>query len=179
MKIDRLETLRQEWQLNKTQFAELLGVTVGYYSHILSGNGKGNLRLEHLENLLTKKGVNPAWVMTGEGETFISRGTDQQTQNLEEKQPKLIVVSKKDLIKGIMKTTGLVVIPGDLAYDILDNLVTKTLSNNPDFPRDYGRAIHVLADSWLSMLELVQDILDQEIEFEYGGKKYTFHRKED
>lgn len=41
-----------------------------YYSHISTENGKGNLRIEHLEALLRNAHVNPVWILTGDGDKF-------------------------------------------------------------------------------------------------------------
>jgi len=71
MKTDRLEEIRQDLGLNKAQMAELMGIEASYYSNILKGKGKGNLRLEHLERLLNDANVNPLWIMTGEGEKYL------------------------------------------------------------------------------------------------------------
>ncbi|MBK8923258.1 MAG: helix-turn-helix transcriptional regulator [Saprospirales bacterium] len=71
MKTDRLEEIRRDLGLNKAQMAELMGIEASYYSNILKGEGKGNLRLEHLERLLNDANVNPLWIMTGEGEKYL------------------------------------------------------------------------------------------------------------
>ena len=70
-KIKRLEEIRIELGLSKQDFAPLLGVTPNYYTHISNDNGKGHLRLEHLESLLEKQGVNPAWVLAGRGDRYL------------------------------------------------------------------------------------------------------------
>ncbi|MCB9315937.1 MAG: hypothetical protein H6569_07355 [Lewinellaceae bacterium] len=53
--------------------AELMGIEASYYSNILKGEGKGNLRLEHLERLLNEASVNPLWIMTGDGEKYLGK----------------------------------------------------------------------------------------------------------
>lgn len=73
MKTDRLEEIRRDLGLSKAQMADLMGIEASYYSHILKGEGKGNLRLEHLERLLNDANVNPLWVMTGEGEKYLGK----------------------------------------------------------------------------------------------------------
>ena len=62
MKTDRLEEIRRDLGLSKAQMADLMGIEASYYSHILKGEGKGNLRLEHLERLLNDANVNPLWL---------------------------------------------------------------------------------------------------------------------
>ena len=71
-KISRLEQVRAELGLTKAQFAQAMGITANYYTHISNENGKGNLRLEHLESLLHSQNINPGWIMTGEGNKYLS-----------------------------------------------------------------------------------------------------------
>lgn len=80
MKTDRLEEIRQDLGLNKAQMAELMGIEPSYYSNILKGEGKGNLRLEHLERLLNDASVNPLWIMTGEGEKYLGKNKVLEAQ---------------------------------------------------------------------------------------------------
>lgn len=61
--------------------AELLGIDQSYYGHILRDDGRGNLRLEHLERLLQKKNVNPVWVMTGEGSMILRISHEVEWEN--------------------------------------------------------------------------------------------------
>jgi transcriptional regulator with XRE-family HTH domain len=76
MKTDRLEEIRRDLGLSKAQMADLMGIEASYYSHILKGEGKGNLRLEHLERLLNDANVNPLWLITGEGEKYLGKTQD-------------------------------------------------------------------------------------------------------
>lgn len=80
MKTDRLEEIRRDLRLNKAQMAELMGIEASYYSNILKGEGKGNLRLEHLERLLNDASVNPLWIMTGEGEKYLGKNKVLEAQ---------------------------------------------------------------------------------------------------
>jgi hypothetical protein len=151
-----------------------LGIKPTYYHQIINGNTSNTLRLEHLENLLEKKGVNPIWVMTGQGDMFLApkENADQGTSHEQGTEPP--VVNKKATINSIIRYSNIPTFPGDLAYDILDNLVSKTITAQPDFLSQGQSAIEILSLSWLSMLELVQHILDQDIDFQYGEKKYHF-----
>ncbi len=76
-----LEEIRSVLGLNKTEMANLLGIDQSYYQHILKGNGKGNLRIEHLENLLLKANVNPVWVLTGQGDLFMGKSNMELALN--------------------------------------------------------------------------------------------------
>lgn len=70
-KSERLEEIRQDLGLSKADFARLIGIKPNYYTHISTDNGRGNLRVEHLEVLLRKANVNPIWILTGQGDKFI------------------------------------------------------------------------------------------------------------
>ena len=48
-----------------------MGIDQSYYQHIIAGKGKGNLRLEHIESLVATTGINPLWLLMGEGEMEI------------------------------------------------------------------------------------------------------------
>ena len=117
-KTSRLEELRLDFGLNKADFADLMGVSKNYYYNILKGDGSSNLRLEHLENLLTKKGVNPAWIMTGQGNKYL-------LENIGVK-PKVTATILKAVIsegfpKGWEKTW---------TRKVLDSLCEKVVSTN-------------------------------------------------
>lgn len=75
-KEQRLEEIRADLGLNKTKMAALMGIDQSYYQHILKGEGKANLRIEHLEALLTKADVNPVWILTGEGDKIMGFSHD-------------------------------------------------------------------------------------------------------
>ena len=172
MKIARLEEIRAELKINKTQFAELMGISPHYYYQILSGQGSTNLRLEHLENLLTNKGVNPTWIITGEGDRFISTTEKVVTDtHITKESP---VIKKAKVMKDVMAFTELPAIPGDLTYSLLEGVVEKMLEGNEKLLTDYPLGIRSLSLAWLSMLELAQQLIGQDIEFEYHGVKYTF-----
>jgi transcriptional regulator with XRE-family HTH domain len=173
MKTARLEEIRVELKINKTQFAGLMGISPHYYYQILNGQGSTNLRLEHLENLLTTKGVNPAWVITGEGEKFLNLevapiATDDNTT----KEP--VPLDKKTLMADIMRYCDIPAIPGDMSYAMLDNLVQKSLDSKSDFISNRNHVIESLSLAWISMLELAQQMIGQGFEFEYDHKKYAF-----
>lgn len=70
-KTSRLEDIRQNLGISRTEMAEAMGIERTYYQHIIAGKGKGNLRLDHLEALLETYGVNPVWVITGKEAMFV------------------------------------------------------------------------------------------------------------
>jgi transcriptional regulator with XRE-family HTH domain len=72
-KTARLEEIRQELRLNKSQFARAMGIDPHYYYGILQGKGKANLRMEHVERLMDYANVNPVWLLTGEGEKYVNQ----------------------------------------------------------------------------------------------------------
>lgn len=81
MKIEKLEEIRQELSLNKTEFAELMGIKPHGYYHILAQDGKGSVTLKHLENLLIKKNVNPTYIITGNGDKFVGKYNNDGIEN--------------------------------------------------------------------------------------------------
>jgi len=80
-KTNRIEVVRAYLGLTKTQMAQLMGIDQSYYGHILREDGKGNLRIEHLERLLSAKSISPLWVLTGQGEMILGISTEFTAQN--------------------------------------------------------------------------------------------------
>ncbi len=70
-KTARLEQIRESLGLSKTEMAARMWIDQSYYQHIIAGKGKGNLRLEHIERLVATSGVNPSWLLMGDGERFV------------------------------------------------------------------------------------------------------------
>lgn len=58
-----------------------MGIDQSYYGHILRENGRGNLRIEHLERLLNAASVSPLWVLTGQGDMILRESQDFLTEN--------------------------------------------------------------------------------------------------
>ena len=166
-KIVRLEMIRQELGLNKSRFAELMGISAHYYYHILKGEGKNNLRLEHLENLLASNGVSPLWVITGQGSRFVEAG-DQYVlpAKLDEE------IHKPKIMNDVMHQAKIPAAPGDLNYVLLESVVDKMLRTHADIMGDYKMGITSLSLAWLSMLEFVQELVGQEVDFDYRGRRY-------
>lgn len=69
-KIHRLEEVRGILGLNKTVFANAMGISSHGYQHIMADNGKGSVTVKHLENLYLSYNVNPGWVISGKGDMF-------------------------------------------------------------------------------------------------------------
>lgn len=66
----RLKDLRKEEKLTQGGLGDILGTNQGHISAI--ERGENNLTVSHLSILLEKLSVNPVWLMTGNGDTYIS-----------------------------------------------------------------------------------------------------------
>jgi transcriptional regulator with XRE-family HTH domain len=189
MKIDRLEQVRKILNLNKAQFAELMGVSRNYYYNITDEKGTSNLRLEHLESLLKNKGVNPVWVMIGEGEMFLNTGQKSGDS------AKYIIpeaglshasdegerdAKKYELMRGVIDELGIPVIKGEFAYAVLERICTQYMSS----PRGASLAAvdyTALSASYVAALQTAYSFLGASLvleggimELEFEGQRYTF-----
>ena len=136
---------------------------------LISSRG-GCLRLEHLESLLEKKRVNPAWIINGEGRKYITKEIEPiaTSTNAPQGRP----TNKKELMDAIMRYCQVRALPGDLSYAMLDKLVEKALPVESEITTNPAHTVESLSLVWISMLEFAQQILVQGVEFEYDGKKY-------
>ena len=66
---DRLKIFRQHLGLKQSQMADRLGIRQSSYATIELG--VNNLKTEHIINIINNDKVNPAWLLTGEGEMFL------------------------------------------------------------------------------------------------------------
>lgn len=188
-KTDRLEEIRLEIGVNKSRYAEIMGISPHYYYHILSGKGISNLRLEHLENLLIHKGVNPAWIMTGIGEKFIKQESDPQEWVAGHLIPDLPIQKELDtdlleyLITEIISSSGLPIVSSDLAYSICVNMCRYYIDKNPGATRD-SLDISVHRASFLALLQTAQSLVGLAFEMQgdtvvirFAGQDYNFVRQ--
>lgn len=68
---NRLEILREHLDLKQADFAKIIGIKQPTYSQILKG--KSNLTTTHLQRLHEQVGLNPLWILTGDGEMIIAK----------------------------------------------------------------------------------------------------------
>ena len=71
-----LEVLHVNKDLNKTGFANLLGIRPSTFTEILKG--RMNASSELMEVLVSNYGISATWILTGEGEMFT---TNQDLEN--------------------------------------------------------------------------------------------------
>lgn len=189
-KTDRLEQIRGRLGLNKTEFADAMGVSNRYYYNILSGAGSGNLRLEHLESLLQRFKVNPAWVLTGEGEMFLEI-QDNTTEWISGSiVPDIPITAKIDeellsyLVNKVAAASGAPMVRDDLGYSLLIRFGRYYIHRSPDATLD-NLDIPALTASFLTLLQTVQSMVDAVFELEsegrvvvsFEGRYYNFQRQ--
>ncbi|MEO1382270.1 MAG: helix-turn-helix transcriptional regulator [Bacteroidota bacterium] len=101
----RFSALKKILNLTQYSLADALGVTQSSISMI--ANGKRGISTEILKTLFEKYGVNPVWLLMGEGEPLITKREHSeivQSQSIHEKDPILshnIEQRVKDSRKGI------------------------------------------------------------------------------
>jgi transcriptional regulator with XRE-family HTH domain len=190
-KTDRLEAIRLDLGLSKTQMAEAMGISSHYYHGILRENTSNNLRLEHLESLLATKYVNPIWLMTGEGERFLKQ-PDKAVQEWAagdiipgEHPNKPVDTGLVDyLVVSVMKEIGLPLLASDLAYGILIDFGKQYISRNPNATRQ-TLDVPVLTASFLALLQTAQHLIQlgfeqapgqDTITIRFAGQTYNFVR---
>lgn len=187
MKISRLEEIRQELGLNKSQFAQEMGLTLQYYSNIINEKGTSNLRLEHLEALLINRGVNPAWLMSGEGDKFLSVHNTSEwiAGTIIPDVPVTAVIDEElkiYLTKQVVRFSNLPIAESDLAFSIGLDMCKVYIHKNPNVTRD-NADIPALTSAFLVLLQTAQSILSQTFELQgdtvevrFGGRYYSFQR---
>jgi transcriptional regulator with XRE-family HTH domain len=165
MKISRLEQIRDELGLNKTQFAEAMGISPHHYYGILSEKNKAGLRVEHLEGLLEHLGINPIWILTGEGNKLI----DPHGKIT----PEMLLASITEHLP-----------PGwqDQWYaPVFPQVCTTTLEQNPDakFNQLQVAALQACVVVITQMTTLINESTEQGygLTLNYGGHTYTFPAK--
>jgi transcriptional regulator with XRE-family HTH domain len=186
-KIWRLEEIREELGLSKQEFAGCLGIKANYYTHISNANGKGNLRLEHLESLLASKSVNPVWIMTGQGEKYLnlSKAPTQGTVLAGEVPiaPANGSVDQELLnhfVIEVMRQIQLPLLASDFAYAILLDFGKRYMGKNPDATQQ-TLDIPGLSAAFLALLQTAQSLIEHRfesgedtIELRFAGQTYRF-----
>jgi len=174
-KTERLEQIRQRLGLNKTEFADAMGVTNRYYYNILSGSGSSNLRLEHLESLLQRHSVNPAWVMTGSGEPFLNTGEGSIEWIAGHIIPEAPFAAQVDeellsyLVLAVLRESRLPILTSDMAYSLCVKFGRYYIGKYPDATQE-TLDIPSLTASFLTLLQTVQSLVTAAFELEHEGK---------
>lgn len=174
-KTSRMEQIRQILGLNKTEFAASMGVTPSYYYNILNGKGASNLRLEHLESLLERHSVNPAWILTGQGEPFLNTRNGSSQWIADHIIPEIPLSVQIDdellthLVNSVVAASGLPILSSDLAYGLAVRFGKYYIGKYPDATRD-NLDIPSLTASFLTLLQTVQSLVDATFELDQQGK---------
>lgn len=148
-----------------------MGISATYYSNILAENGEGNLRIEHLENLLKTHNVNPAWVLAGVGEMFmdpVKAGNEWISGNIVPDLPLNIQVDRElleFLVQSVVKESGLPIIYSDLGYSVALWFGKYYMGKNPHATRD-SLDIPVLTAAFLALLQTAQTVVSSVVELE-------------
>jgi hypothetical protein len=186
-KIERLEYARKSLGLSKGEWATSMGIVSQYYSQILAENGKGNLRLEHLEQLLKSKAINPAWILSGQGSMLLDV---KETEWIEQSVlPDEIGAANADdkkvakLVGDIIASIGVPVLYSDLSYHLLVRACRQYIGRNPGAAPDHQDTLAVTS-AFAAMLESFQSLLDATFELSdqekltvaFQGNHYTFRR---
>lgn len=188
-KNSRLEKIRGILGLNKTAFADAMGITNRYYYNILNEKSSNSLRLEHLESLLIKYQVNPAWVLTGEGEMFLRTGegtTQWIAGHIIPEVPATAEIDQDTLdlfMQRVLHATGLPILTSDLAYSLALRFGRYYIHKNPGVAPDQWD-VPALTSSFLALLQTVQSLVDASFDLgqkdtvvvRFEGQNYTFVR---
>lgn len=66
---NRILLIIEELELTQKQFSEEIGITAGGLTDFFKGRSK-DLSSSTVKNIVIKYNINPAWLLTGEGEMF-------------------------------------------------------------------------------------------------------------
>ena len=77
---ERLKILIIRTGFNQKEFAERINVSSSALTQFLKGQSKG-LNSDTLISIIKEFNVNPTWLLTGDGEMFISLGANETNEN--------------------------------------------------------------------------------------------------
>lgn len=155
--------------------ADIMGITPHYYYGIIAENGKANLRIEHLESLLKARNVSPTWILTGEGEMFISHmpsDTEWIAGSAVPDIPDSAIVDDEllaYLIGEVIKESGMPMVLSDLGYSLCVRFGKYYMHKNPDATRE-TLDIPSLTAAFLALLQALQGMVSAVFELESPGK---------
>lgn len=75
---ERLKTIRKKLGLNQTEFANKLGMSQQAYSAL--ENGINPITERHIKPICSIFGINENWLLTGNGEPFVSRPNKERLE---------------------------------------------------------------------------------------------------
>ncbi|MCA0234928.1 MAG: helix-turn-helix domain-containing protein [Bacteroidetes bacterium] len=174
-KNQRLEEIRAELGLNKTEFAEVMGISPHGYQHILAEKGKGNVTLNHVENLLKRYSVNPAWILTGIGEKFLNLKDGTGTLIAGHIIPDPPFADRIDpellshLVNAIITESQLPILGSDLSYAVAVRYGKYYIGKYPNATRD-NLDIPALTAGFLTLLQTLQSLVNATFELQAGDK---------
>ncbi len=175
MKTSRLEEIRAILGMNKTEFASAMGVGANYYYNILKGGGASNLRLEHLESLLEKHSVNPAWIITGKGDRFLDikeASSGWIAGQIIPEVPDDVEIDAElqgYLVRSVIKELRMPLLASDLAYGLLLRFGRYHIHRHPGVKSD-DLDIPSLTAAFLTLLETVEVLMEQVFQLDQAGR---------
>ncbi len=179
MESSRLEDIRLRLGLKKKAMATAMGIKPTYYSNILAGTGHGNLRIEHLVALKERYNVNPAWILTGSGEPFLTadqNNTEWIAGSAVPDIPDSAVIDDELLayfIGEVTKQSGMPMVLSDLGYSLCVRFGKYYMHKNPDATRE-TLDIPSLTAAYVALLQAVQGMVSAVFELESPGKASVF-----
>lgn len=187
MKNDRLEEIRRILGLNKTEFAHAMGISSHGYQHILAGKGKGGVTINHLESLFEKHSVNPAWVLLGQGEMFLTQDkTEWISGSIVPDVPTGFQVDEtllSQLMYKVSMASGLPLVSSDMAYALLLRYCKYYIHKNRDVAPDQWDIAAATA-AFLAMTQTLQSMVSatfsldgpDTVSVRFEGLVYKFQR---
>jgi transcriptional regulator with XRE-family HTH domain len=78
---NRIKKIREIFNLSKSGFAKKLGISPAYVTDLESGK-KNNISLPLAKLIFYEFGINPDWLLTGEGPMFREKGFTTQQEDI-------------------------------------------------------------------------------------------------